>query len=186
MTSDERAALVDALVSAAQAIRTQADVRFDDDGAKAIGSALLSDLTEAVEAVEAIERVHRHDEPAAPSPDRAALVEQMLVAAASSGAERIFITPTRRGLTLDEWTQMRLAAMDRALRAIEAAGWEPRPEPITDDEHTAAFVAARAELDRVSYMPDDIDCIVSIAIEAAFAALPERHRRLVLGEVRGA
>jgi hypothetical protein len=175
MTSDERTALADALVSAAQAIRTQADVRFDDDGAKAIGSALLSDLTEAVEAVEAIERVHRHDEPAAPSPDRAALVERMLVAAASSGAERIFITPTRRGLTLDEWTQMRLAAMDRALRAIEAAGWEPRPEPITEEEIESA---EQSFIRRVYWDEDSGRDMVMLMIHA----LPERHRRLVLGE----
>lgn len=51
--SPDRAALVGALIAAAQAIRSQADIRFDDDGAKAIDTVLLGKLTTAVEAIEA-------------------------------------------------------------------------------------------------------------------------------------
>ena len=74
-------------------------------------------------------------QPVVPASDRAALVERMLNAAVHApGGARIFLTPTTRGLTKPEWDAERLAAMDRALAAVEAAGWGPRPEAVTLEE----------------------------------------------------
>ena len=61
-----------------------------------------------------------------------------------------------------------------ALAAVEAAGWGPRPEAVTEDEldemREAAWMSARTD-----------GAMWKAVVDAVLAALPERHRAIVLG-----
>ena len=68
-------------------------------------------------------------------------------------------------------------AAEAALAAVEAAGGWPRPEPVTEEEIQAMYRAAVT----ASQGAKSIEAMVARVHDAVLAALPERHRAVVLG-----
>lgn len=101
-----------------------------------------------------------HCVPAAPSPDRAALVDALATEIVDAESAINDGNPVLLARRLVAW--------------FEAAGWGPPVEPITEDE--IAEIATGIGIDVLAYRS------ASEIMDNVLAALPERHRRLVLGE----
>jgi len=110
--------------------------------------------------------IARHVSPQ-PSPNRAALLERMAQTIRSTWVDWE-IDDTAGGKTYAA------VAAEAGLAAVEAAGGWPRVEPVTDEEITESG-------NRTSLSGSLSEHTRAMIVRDVLAALPERHRAIVLG-----
>lgn len=162
MSSEQRAALVDQLATAIVDIEAE----LNDGNPAPMAERIVSWL----------EAAGGWPRPSVPSPDRAALAERI---GKEAVARYSYIHPSAitmgadTGVDGETWGDIVRDIGNLALVAVEAAGWGPRPEAVTENE--MAEIATGVGFDMLTRRS------AREITARAFDALPERHRAIVLG-----